>query len=187
MDYLDIETGDLWGVGMKIISFAWTTPALLAGRKTCTRRDWNADYARRFKSGELVQAYDKNPRAGGKKVGIIRLVGEPYYSDIMPEDDYDAEGLAWMEEQDLMVPVEDVKSKKKLPMHPRRFWEAWKTQNYKLWIIKFDFISEKGKPNKPCYRCGATEWWLRDNGGGEPNWVCGVCHPEPGGELNEQI
>ena len=55
---------------MKIISFAWTTEALLAGIKTCTRRDWNDDYARRFKNGEFCQAFDRNPRAGGKRVGI---------------------------------------------------------------------------------------------------------------------
>jgi len=49
---------------MKIISFAWTTEASLAGRKTATRRCWSEGYARRFKSGDLVQAYDRNPSGG---------------------------------------------------------------------------------------------------------------------------
>ncbi|MBW2053822.1 MAG: ASCH domain-containing protein [Deltaproteobacteria bacterium] len=52
---------------MKIVSFAWTTEALLAGRKTVTRRCWNERYAGRFKSGDLVQAYDRNP-SGGRTV-----------------------------------------------------------------------------------------------------------------------
>jgi hypothetical protein len=33
------------------LSFAWTTPALIADRKSCTRRDWSADYAARFRDG----------------------------------------------------------------------------------------------------------------------------------------
>lgn len=41
---------------MRIISFAWTSPALLAGAKTVTRRDWDDSYARRFSAGELVAA-----------------------------------------------------------------------------------------------------------------------------------
>lgn len=58
---------------MKIISFAWTTKALLEGKKTQTRRFWNDKYAKTFRAGQLIQAYDKNPRAGGKPVAIIRL------------------------------------------------------------------------------------------------------------------
>lgn len=33
----------------KLISFAWTSPALKSGNKTVTRRQWDATYARRFK------------------------------------------------------------------------------------------------------------------------------------------
>ena len=33
---------------MKIISFAWTTGALLAGAKTTTRREWSRGYADRW-------------------------------------------------------------------------------------------------------------------------------------------
>lgn len=58
---------------MKIISFAWTTPQLLRGEKTVTRRDWSDKYARQFRAGDLVQAYDKSPRAGGKRVATIEI------------------------------------------------------------------------------------------------------------------
>ena len=31
------------------------------------------------------------------------------------------------------------------------------------------------KPNKPCWTCGANDWWQRPDGG----WSCGRCHPNP--------
>lgn len=62
---------------MRIISFAWTTPALLAGRKTCTRRDWTYGYAANFALGEEVAAYDRSPRAFGQRVATIRLTALP--------------------------------------------------------------------------------------------------------------
>jgi uncharacterized protein YqfB (UPF0267 family) len=66
--------GEREGVGgVKIISFAWTTPQLLAGKKTVTRRDWSDKYARQFRAGDLVQVYDKSPRAGGKRVAVIEI------------------------------------------------------------------------------------------------------------------
>ena len=33
------------------------------------------------------------------------------------------------------------------------------------------------KPDKPCYSCGYSNYWQRPDGG----WVCGTCHPNPGG------
>ncbi len=39
------------------------------------------------------------------------------------------------------------------------------------------------KPNRPCGRCGSEDWWLRENSiWGEPEWLCGGCHPNPGKE-----
>lgn len=63
---------------MMIISYAWTTEALLRGLKRCSRRDWKDDYAKRFKSGRQYQAYDRNPRVGGERVGIIEMTCDPY-------------------------------------------------------------------------------------------------------------
>ena len=57
-----------------IISFAWTTAALLDGRKTVTRREWSDAHAAKFKPGDLVDAYDRSPRFKGKKVGVIRII-----------------------------------------------------------------------------------------------------------------
>jgi len=81
----------------KIISFAWTTQALFEGKKTVTRRDWNDRYAVSFRKGDYVQAYDKNPRAGGRKMGIIRLTADPYKQWLHDVTDADEvkEGALW--------------------------------------------------------------------------------------------
>ena len=81
---------------MNIISFAWTTAQLLEGKKTVTRREWSDDYAKRFKIGDRVCAYNKNPRNGGKKVAVIRITSiyKEWLHD-MPESDVEAEGGRW--------------------------------------------------------------------------------------------
>lgn len=83
---------------MRIISFAYTSPALLAGAKTVTRREWNDDYAGRFRSGECVAAYDRSPRAHGRQIAVIRLTQAPTFEPMatMPYSDYEAEGFAWL-------------------------------------------------------------------------------------------
>jgi hypothetical protein len=37
-------------------------------------------------------------------------------------------------------------------------------------------VSEEnpGKPIKPCFCCGSTDWWLRGK-----EWICNRCHPKP--------
>lgn len=91
---------------MRIISFAWTTEALLKGKKTQTRRFWKPKYAKQFKKGDIVQAYDKNPRAKGKLVAFIKLTEKPYIQDIMmiSEADFQAEGgtMYWKDRLEFM-------------------------------------------------------------------------------------
>ncbi len=86
-----------------IISFAWTTPALLAGKKTVTRREWSDKHAAKFKPGDLVDAWDKSPRFKGKKVAVIRIVSiERSPLSRMTEDinwgyvELDREGGMWI-------------------------------------------------------------------------------------------
>lgn len=57
-----------------IISFAKTTGALLAGKKTVTRRDWPDSHAVKFKPGAVAIAYDKQPMYGGAAVARIKIV-----------------------------------------------------------------------------------------------------------------
>ena len=80
---------------MKIISFAWTIPAVLDGRKTVTRRKWTDKYARQFRVGHLVQAWDKSPRCGGKKIAIIQImdIRQEKLIDITDEEEKKEGGL----------------------------------------------------------------------------------------------
>lgn len=89
-----------------IVSFAWTTGALLAGRKTCTRRRWSDEYfqqwVRAYQEGRIVHdAYDRSPRAGGHKVAEIRLTCRPYWERLgdMPDVDVQNEGGLWASKQ----------------------------------------------------------------------------------------
>lgn len=92
-----------------IISFAWTTPVLLAGKKTVTRRQWTRRYhdawVRAYVGGRCTHdAYDKSPRFGGKRVGCIRLTETPKREVLgdMLESDLDAEGGLWASKQEFI-------------------------------------------------------------------------------------
>src|SRR4051812_48441921 len=88
-----------------IISFAWTTPPLLAGRKTMTWRDWDDDFASRFHPGQLVDAYNRSPRNHGEKVATIRIVSVTKMSPSdLSDDDWEAEGLAYLFEHPEQCP-----------------------------------------------------------------------------------
>ena len=117
---------------MKIISFAWTTPALLAGRKTVTRREWSNDYARRFRAGDLVAAYNRNPRHGGRQIATIRLTREPYRESTRsaPEEDYEGEGFAFLQDDGVKVDG--------LP--PDVLWRAWHVFPQVMWVIRFEVV-----------------------------------------------
>ncbi len=117
---------------MRVISFAWTTPALLAGMKTVTRREWNDSYARQFEAGDLVAAYDRSPRYGGRQVATLRLLCAPYQENIAdaPEEDYVAEGLEWMNARGLRA--------NRMP--PNLFWSAWRRSRAVVWVVRFELV-----------------------------------------------
>jgi len=83
---------------MPIISFAWTTPAFVARQKTCTRRDWNDRYAKQFVPGRMAQAWDQQPRYGGRRIGTIELLSmtRERYCDAPPGDWWE-EGFAFLQ------------------------------------------------------------------------------------------
>jgi hypothetical protein len=119
-----------------IISFAYTTPALLARSKSVTRREWDAGYAARFHKGDVVQAWDKSPRFGGCHVADTLLTADPTVEPIitMPASDYEAEGFAW------------------LRLHPgtvdtKRFggftwadFETWRHSGGDVWVVRFELV-----------------------------------------------
>ena len=129
---------------MKIISFAWTTPAVLAGRKTRTRRLWDDDYAKRFHKGDIIQAWDHSPRTRkGKKVAEIILTAEPRKEPInlMTDDDFEKEGFAFLAEQGKTIWGED----------PRDAFQAWGDETkdadgevpQEYWILDFELRKQK--------------------------------------------
>jgi len=111
---------------MKIISFAWTTEALLAGLKTVTRRFWSDSYAEKFKEGDRVQAWDKSPRFGGCKVAEIRLTCDPYKEKLaaMPEDDVAKEGGLWASKNE--------------------FINCMGGPNEEPWVVRFELVAVEG-------------------------------------------
>jgi hypothetical protein len=117
---------------MKIIAFAWTTPALLAGRKTVTRREWSDDYARRFRAGDTIAAYDRNPRHGGRQVATIRLTRDPYRESTAkaPEADYEGEGFAYLEAIGVKVDK----------LAPPVLWKAWHVFPQEMWVVRFELV-----------------------------------------------
>lgn len=113
---------------MKIIAFAWTTPPLLSGRKTRTRRKWDDNYAKRFKPGDICQAFDKSPRFKGKRVALIKILSIKK-EDIkdMPDEDYEKEGFKYMEEQGMKI----------WNKPPRQAFEEWRDDGGEYWVVDF--------------------------------------------------
>src|ERR1017187_9332438 len=105
---------------MMIVSFAWTTAAFLAGRKTRTRRLWDDQYAAKFHIGDTIQAYDKTPRAHGKLIGYAVIKGlKKEHISLMPDGDFEKEGFAYMKEKGL----------KFLGMDPETQLRTWRTMD----------------------------------------------------------
>jgi uncharacterized protein YqfB (UPF0267 family) len=115
-----------------IISFAWTTPALLAGAKTITRREWTEDHALRFDAGDLVKAYDKSPRAHGRQVAEIRLTRDPYAQNTrnLTDNDFLREGFSWLVLNGTQADRDRV----------QRIWEEWHVAPRALWVVEFELV-----------------------------------------------
>ena len=117
----------------RIISFAYTVPALLAGQKSVTRRHWKDSYARLFKSGDVVLAYDRSPRVGGKQVATLRLTADPYLErglDI-PVTDWVEEGLAYLAAKGLLAGR----------LTPLQLWEQLEDGDDPWWVLRFKVVS----------------------------------------------
>lgn len=118
-----------------IISFGWTTPAILAGRKTVTRREWDPDYADRFYEGQVVDAWNTSPRntrGNPRKIATIKLTAKPYLERAReaPDEDYEGEGFAYLTEIG-----------RKVNGHtPEAMWRAWKLENPQLWVVRFEIL-----------------------------------------------
>lgn len=112
-----------------VISFAWTSPALTAGKKTVTRRDWKRAHATKFKKGDIVTAYNKSPRNGGKPIAKIQLTADPYLerTSKMTLESYTREGLTWLHSIGVVVP-------------PDLWFNAWRDLDELVYVIEFELL-----------------------------------------------
>lgn len=125
-----------------IISFAWTTPALLAGAKTMTRRDWSPSHAAHFKPGMLVDAWDRSPRTGkGRKVATIRITKAPWRqrTGLMTQADLDREGITWLKEHGYDAPPPYGGTA--LPRSAWNLWAGdWVASNETVYVVEFELV-----------------------------------------------
>ena len=121
---------------MLIVSFAWTTPAVRARRKTRTRRSWSPSYAEKFRENSICQAYDKGPRVGGVWIDYIRLVRAPWIQNTreLNQDDYELEGFAYMDEWGFLCPPEGILG--------RDFLERWKAAAEDVYVVDFEYVDD---------------------------------------------
>lgn len=79
-----------------IVSFAWTTDALLRRWKTVTRRTWAESHAARFRPGVIFDAWDRVPFQGGKKIATCRVVSirKERLRLLLEDNDYGVEEIA---------------------------------------------------------------------------------------------
>lgn len=124
------------------ISFASTTPALLAGHKSVTRRSWSSrteKIARKVcDSGDPVMAYDKSTRNGGKPVAIIKLTSVYVETLIdMPDTDYVAEGFEWMWLNGKVPKVDPWHIETDAPRYSMRWFRAAQESDMNFTVVRF--------------------------------------------------
>ncbi|NEP08748.1 MAG: ParB N-terminal domain-containing protein [Symploca sp. SIO2C1] len=111
-----------------ILSFGYTSDRFY--QKTVTRRKWKERHAQQFikawREGKLIDAYDKSPRNGGKKIATIKLTTEPYQEALGDINSWEVayEGYPELSKDefiDKFFPGEDTKQL--------------------LWVIRFEVVS----------------------------------------------
>lgn len=127
---------------MRILSFAYTTPPLVAGAKTVTRREWDDEYAAQFRAGQLVAAYDRSPRFRGRQVAVIRLTAAPTYEPnaAMPDSDYAAEGFEWLHAHPEALPKTLWGKPCTLDDFSRDGFERWRRNGGSMWVVRFELV-----------------------------------------------
>lgn len=125
----------------RIVSFAWTTAALIQGRKTVTRRDWSPDYGRLFKVGAAITAFDRSPRLHGKAVAHLILTHDARYEADAdaPDSDYEGEGFAFYAAHPELLPKRDRFAY--LDTVSREAFDRWRRRGGSSWVMRFRVVS----------------------------------------------
>lgn len=114
------------------VSFAWTSPAYVARRKRCTRRDWPDHYAEKFVIGSEHVATSRQLRYGGHPIGTFGI--EDIYkgsSAKVPDGDWEAEGFAYLTQIGAMCGKRT----------PRQIWDEWFEHPMDLWVVRFQILT----------------------------------------------
>lgn len=129
-----------------IISFAWTTPALLAGAKTVTRRAWMPVTAAKFHVGDVVDAWNQTPRVNSARRGIriarqvatIRITRDPWVQNTreVGPDDYRREGFEWLFDHDTDAPC----SARMIGA----ITKEWRERPRDLYVVEFELVEVVG-------------------------------------------
>lgn len=111
------------------ISFGWTTPALLAGQKTVTRREWKPAMAAQYHAGDVVDAVDRQLRFKGKRIARIELTCDPYRerTNAIPESDWSAEGFEYLTQ--IRATTDG--------LTPEQVWRNWHEVPGEVWVVRF--------------------------------------------------
>ncbi len=118
------------------ISFGYTWPAAVAGRKTKTRRYWKASHAKKFRAGMEIVGIDRDRRAGGQPILRLSLTIDPYLQPIseMPDSDYEAEGFAYLNENKHLIPMS-------MPYNVSRAgFEEWRRNGSTPYVVEFKIL-----------------------------------------------
>ena len=120
-------------MNMNIISMAYTTPAWVNQAKTITRRNWNPNYASRFRKDQILRAYSSSPLGGGVPLGEMRLTDVPQFrrtSTASLQEMYEKEGFRFLD-----MEYQKFTGKKELLWDATRRWieaDVW------VWEIPFE-------------------------------------------------
>ena len=128
--------------GRRPIVFAFLTPALLAGAKTCIRLMWDADDALAYHKGDTVTVWDFTPRNGGRQIAVIRLTERPVREpmSMLTMADYDAEGWAWMAKHPKAVSARQFGKRNRREAFSRARFDDWSRQPYERWVFRFQLV-----------------------------------------------
>lgn len=125
---------------MMIIAFDWTSRALVAGHKWVTRREWSQSHRAKFHAGDIVAAWDKSPRAGGKLIATIELIETPQIelSNTMTNADYVGEGFAYLMRYPGETPERRAQA---LRIASPENFTAWKYRREPETVVRFKLVS----------------------------------------------
>lgn len=83
-------------------------------------------------------AYDRQPRFGGIKIAVIKLLRPPWLQQlsIMPDTDYYREGFEWIEEHP------EYKPRRFREYSMRDVWWEMQMSGGAMWVVEFKIIEQ---------------------------------------------